>query len=529
MIIDSSELTSNTNIESDVCIIGAGAAGISIAQSFFGTSVSVALLEGGGMEFDSASQEIYKGERRGIPYPDLETSRARYFGGTTNYWAGHVRPLKESDFEAKPWIGVDAWPITKSDIDPYYKQAFSYCMYGTGEFEWDKDYWANKQGITSSPLDDKHFNIIIEQVMHRLKPSFDSFGAYFKENLENSSNVTVYLNSNVTELHTNEDGSSIVLCEVYSKTGKPFSIKAKYFVVACGGIENARLLLVSNSTIKSGIGNQRGLVGRYFCDHPHSNVGRFISTKKFHSIEKLFKYNATTSGSNYIGQFLLTEDVQRKHSLSSTFIRLLPKVPHSSDGTVSAWKIMDEVKKGILPDDLLYHIGNIITEIDSLIEREYYKVTHKTPEKYFSVFQIVESVPSYNSRVLLTDEKDKFGKQRIALNYQISDIDKNTLLFGAKSFATDMGRLGLGRVQLKTELENAWPEYLWEKHHHMCTTRMASDASSGVVDKNCKVFSTNNLFIAGSSVFGSAGGAPPTLTIVALALRLADHLKGRLL
>lgn len=528
MIVDSSELPSDAVITADICIIGAGAAGISIAQSFFSSSLTVALLEGGGMEYEEESQELYKGINKGFPYP-LEGSRARYFGGTTNYWAGHVRPFTDNDFDGKPWIGVEGWPITKSDLDDYYQHAFNICMHGTGQDQWDIAYWFKKHGITSSLMDEDKFKVIIEQVMQRSQPSFVSFGTYFKNSLEKSDNVIVYLHSNVIELNTNESGNAIVSCSAYSKTDKQFSVKAKYFVVACGGIENARLLLVSNSTIKSGIGNQKDQVGRYFCDHPHANLGTFIMSGKPQAIEKLFRYNETPSGSKYVGEIELPKKIQKKHKLTNTFMRLLPKVPHSSDGTLSAWEILDNAKKGNVPDDILYHIGNVITEIDTLVERQYYKLSQKSPQRHYKIFMITEPVPTYESQISLIDAKDKFGKQQIGLNWQLNDIDKKTLLFASKTFATEMGRLGLGRVQLKTELENEWPNYLWEKHHHLCTTRMARNSSSGVVDKNCKVFSTKNLFIAGSSTFTTASTAPPTLTIVALALRLAEHIKGKLL
>ncbi|MEJ2295127.1 MAG: GMC oxidoreductase [Candidatus Lokiarchaeota archaeon] len=524
MIIDSSELPKNTTINSDVCIIGAGAAGLAIAQQLMHSNISVALYEGGGMEYDYKSQELYKGENLGIPYPPLDSVRARYYGGTTNFWAGFVAEFSEREFEPRSWIPNSDWPIRKSDIDPYFEKAFSLCMHGSGEYRWDLQYWLDKLGIDSFPYNGDMFNFHITQIMKRTRPEYRNFGLYLYKEISKSKNVTVYLNSNITELNTNPDGNTITSCDAYTLSGNYFSIKAKHYIVACGGIENARLLLASNSTIKSGIGNSSDMVGRYFCAHPSGVLGKLFIPGKKHPFENIFAKNTTKSGSKFTGEFQLSNKYTEKYNLTNCFIWLRPiEEPYVSDGTRSAWTL-----KGKLPDHLLYHLGNVINEIDTIANRQYYKYIKETPVNEFEIQLTFESTPVYDSRVTLVNERDRFNKQLAGLDWELSDIDKNTLLKCAELFAKEMGQTGIGRVQIKDDLSSEWPKYLWTVHHHCCTTRMSDDPSTGVVDKNCKVFSMDNLYIAGSSVFSSACIGRPTYLLVALDMRLADHISKRL-
>ncbi|MCO6413729.1 MAG: GMC family oxidoreductase [Thiogranum sp.] len=524
MFIGAADLQEQRTIDTDICIIGCGAAGIAIARSFLGTKTRVAIIEGGGFEYDAESQDIYKGSNSGLPYPPLDVTRLRYFGGSTNHWEGQVRPFSAADFETHEWLPNSGWPIKLPDIEPYYEQAFNICMFGSGTYQWERDYWLRQLGIAHFLPDERIFELEFFQCMRRVQPSWQSFGTYVRDALDKSENISVYLDLNVIELNTSEQGDAVSSVSLVSKSGKHLALRARTFVLATGGIENARLLLVSNTTVKEGIGNRNGLVGRFFCDHPVGHAGRLVTTERT-PIDKAFAWHTTASGSCYTAQLSPSFAFRKKHRLANCCVRLLPApLPHSA-GSAAAKHIVEALRRGEWPDNLLSEIGTVITDLDALVERQYHKLRHTRPE-YFTVWTRVEPVPNYDSRVALTDERDRFGKPRVALNWKVTDLTQHTMNRLANTFATEVGRLRIGRVQIDPGLENDWENHFHVGNHHMCTTRMAEDERNGVVDADCKVFSMDNLYIAGSSVFSTAGSGTPTLTLVALALRLADHLKG---
>lgn len=523
MFIGNADLHETTSIDTDICIIGSGAAGISIAKSFLNTNTQVAVIEAGGFEYDQKSQQVYKGENIGLPYPPLDVTRLRYYGGSTNHWEGNVRPFSTTDFEKHEWLPNSGWPIGKADLDPYYQEAFDICMFGTGANKWSTEYWLNELNYTNALPDSKLLELVFHQRMNRHLPGFRSFGTFFHDELEKSKNISVYLDLNVIELNAGENGNRITSISLVSKSGNLLNLRARIFVLATGGIENARLLLVSNSIIKEGIGNHNGLVGRHFCDHAIVHAGKLITTGK-KPIEKIFGSKTTASGSSFKGQLYISFEFRKRNRLTSSFISLNPEpLPYSASG-LSARRILNGIKYGDLPDNILNELGIIITDIDTLLERQYYKISDAKPA-YYSIWNRIEPSPYYDSRVMLIDETDKYGKQRIALKWTAGNTEKRTVAKTLSAFATEMGRLGIGRVRINPKVESGWENSMHVGNHHMCTTRMAGSSRDGVVDADCKVFSMDNLYIAGSSVFSTGGSGTPTLTLVALALRLAEHLK----
>lgn len=142
----------------------------------------------------------------------------------------------------------------------------------------------------------------------------------------------------------------------------------------------------------------------------------------------------------------------------------------------------------------------------------------------------IEPAPNPDSRVVLVGDRDELGLQRVALDWRLSEADKRNVRQTLELFGAEIGRAGIGRPKiLYEEDDSGWPEDLGGGEHLMGTTRMSDDPKQGVVDRHCRVHGMANLFVAGSSVFPTAGGATPTLMIVALAIRLADHLKGTVL
>jgi len=140
MHIDARNLENNTTIEGDICIVGAGASGISMALDLMNTKHKVILLEGGGFEYDDKVQELYNGKTTGQKYYALKSSRLHYFGGTTGHWAGMCSPFDPIDFTQRNWVPDSGWPITKDDLVPFYVKAQETLQLGE-PFEYDLEYW----------------------------------------------------------------------------------------------------------------------------------------------------------------------------------------------------------------------------------------------------------------------------------------------------------------------------------------------------------------------------------------------------
>lgn len=518
-MIDARTVPENKTIETDVCIVGAGAAGITLARELIGLPFRVCLLESGGFDADVQTQALYQGDNAGIPYFPLQAARLRYFGGTTNHWDGWCRPLDAIDFEARDWVPHSGWPFDRRHLEPFYRRAHSVCQ--LGPFAYDLGDW--KSG--NLPILPFKGDRVTTAIFQRSAPRF---GTLYRESLVSASNVTIYLHANIVQVDTNDNATTVTRLRIACLPGNKFSISAKYSVLAAGGIENARLLLVSNAVSRAGLGNQNDLVGRFFMEHPHLESGYFLPSGPHVSV-KAYSYQSQKVGNTRISGLLsVTPETLRRERLLGFSAILLPRSrPEISQGVASLRVIMRAVRHWTLPDDFVKHLGNVITEIDDVgaaaVEKVYPKKGAR-PE-LVSLYNRTEQAPNPESRVTLSDQLDPFGKNRPLLKWQLSEIDKRSMRRAHEIIAEELGRAALGRFHLDLDESTAWPPLLLGGFHHMGTTRMHADPKQGVVDANCRVHGVANLFIAGSSVFPTSGYTGPTLTIVALALRLADHVK----
>src|SRR5262245_50024636 len=264
LLADARRLPAGRDLEADVRIVGAGAAGIALALELAGSHLRVVLLESGGFERDAATQALYRGRIFGRSYPPLDEVRERRFGGTTNAWLGRLRPLDADDFEAREWIAHSGWPISARDLAPFVARAARRC--GADETAPG----AAAAGAPALPLDPEAF----ESRVLRIAPV--RFGERYREAVTGARNVDALLFANAVELVANEAGSALAGVRVATLAGGGFSVRARAVVLAAGGIENPRLLLASNRVAKAGLGNDRDLVGRFFMEHPQLAAGALL-------------------------------------------------------------------------------------------------------------------------------------------------------------------------------------------------------------------------------------------------------------
>jgi choline dehydrogenase-like flavoprotein len=489
VLLDARNVPQGTNVEVEICVIGAGAAGISLALELAGRPYRVCLLESGGLEPDPASQALYRGRVFGRSYFSLDSARKRRFGGSTNCWDGLCRPLDPIDFEARDWVPHSGWPFEAQELRPYYERAQEVCR--LEGFDYEGARWAS-QARPLLPFED---GALETRVVQRA-PS--RFGAIYREAVRGAANVHTYLFANVVELLANEEGRAVERARVACLDGNRFSVRARLFVLATGGIENPRLLLASKRVQPAGLGNQHGQVGRFFMEHPHLISGALLPSGPR---LPLGLYQEHPAGRANIAGLLTASDATLRRERTLSFASFPAQRAELPEFEVALARVIGEMDTGPGgPAGGAYFLMNVC-----------------------------EQAPNPESRVRLIEERDALGMPRVQLEWRLSSIDKRSLRRAHEILARELGRAGLGRLQIMlSEDDHRWPEELGGGRHHMGTTRMHRDPRQGVVDRNARVHGLANLYVAGSSVFPTCGAAPPTLTLLALALRLADHLKERM-
>ncbi|MHA1571587.1 MAG: FAD-dependent oxidoreductase [Alphaproteobacteria bacterium] len=529
MIEDFRDLADGADIACDLCIIGGGAAGISVALEFLGSNVSVCLLESGGFDFEPETQALYEGVLAGLPYPDLDVPRLRYFGGSTNHWSSQCAPLDALDMAPRHWVTHSGWPIARDVLEPFYERAHEVCDLGENLYG---DALVKSLGLAVPALDGAKLRNYVWQ--YRTRPGLGHaplrFGEFYRAELEEAANVRVLLHANVTDIHTNDAASVVAHVAVAALDGPTGVIRPRHVVLACGGIENARVLLLSDKIEPQGLGNRHDVVGRYFLEHI-TGFGGSMVTADSTPLQENYNYHRNTK---YWVGLALSEGIQASAEVANC-AALLQYVPDVESGVGALRRMWADIKEKEIPDDLGKEIWRVITDIDGAAGAVWQRLAGNAPT-VDNPAEIVldirsEQVPNPDSRVMLAKDLDALGLRRTLLDWRMGDQDRRTMEVMGRTLGEEFGRLGMGRVRLEDWLlanDGGWTNEVIESSHHMGTTRMASDPSQGVVDEDCRVHGVENLYVAGSSVFPTGGHVNPTLTIVALALRLADTIKGKL-
>ncbi len=521
MFLDARSVPTAEVADAAVCVVGGGAAGITLARELQGRGRKIVLVESGDLKPDRDTQALYAGEVSCPAYPPLEDVRQRYFGGTTNQWSGYCMSFDELDFKPRPWVPYSGWPISRATLLPFYRRAEATCR--IPEFAQPPISWAEQLKVTHFPLDE-------QSVFHRV--SFVNpvrFGHTYREELGSSNNILVYLRGNVTELKRVASGNSVEYATVKTLSGNQFRVTAKVFVLACGGIENARILMNSGGTGRNAIGNDYDLVGRFFMEHPKLYCGFLIAKGADRAVHFYHLNSHRLEGLDDTihikGDLGVSERHQEERQLVNTRITTIAV---SSAGIQSVKRVAKALRAGHLPDDTASHVKSILKDFDQVYERLFTVVAGSGYEVY-TVDTQFEHAPNPDSRVLLTTERDALGMQRVRLDCRLPEITKLTIPKLVQLLGEEFGRFGLGRAKFENQCDDDyWGEHVRWSNHAIGTTRMHDDPTQGVVDANCQVHGTSNLFIAGSSVFPTSGAATPTFTIVAMAIRLADRIHDQL-
>jgi len=516
MFVDGRSLSQNAVVGGDICIVGGGAAGITLARDLAGEGRRIVVLESGGLEPEGKTQDLYEGETAGQSFTPLVVDRIRCLGGSTNHWAGYCRPFDQIDFEER--LATPGWPFGREELDPFYDRAQSLCQ--LGPFDYDPQHWT--EGAVK-PFIFATGSRLTNGVQQLSPPT--NFGVVYRADLERASATAVHLHSNAVDIETDPDGGHVTAVQAACLDGLRFTVRAKLYVLAVGGIENPRLLLNCEKTWKRGLGNAHDLVGRYFMDHPFVAEAAQVAFSTNYP-ELKFYGERTVRGVRIYGHFYASGDTLRKEELPGFAIGMMQgSLPNAELAGASLRDIQGAISSGRIPDHLGYRAGRIWAGVEWHLANWWNRFMPGTPS-YYTTSYISGVPPDPDSRVTLIDRRDPLGLRQAKLEWRLPADFASNMRRAHQLLAQDLGIAGLGRVKLKTTTDSEID--VVNAHHHMGTTRMHPDPRQGVVDANCRLHGVANLFVAGSSVFPTYSFDNPTLTLVALALRLSEHLKREL-
>jgi choline dehydrogenase-like flavoprotein len=490
------------------------------------------LLESGGLEFDAATQRLADGETVGLPYYPLHETRIRVLGGSTLSWGGVCTPLDDIALEERPWVPDATWPFPARTLDPYLDGAFEMCGVtpeARERSQRDVADRAREWGIDASRM------MLVP--LNFSRPT--RFGREYRDRLGAAPNIAVYLHSTAVELELSQSGTRIEGISVATLTGRRFRCTARQYVLAAGGVETPRLMLASNRRDARGVGNSSGAVGRFFMEHPRvvnryrirpgntplallvgggapgrSRFLRLAPAPEVQRREQLLGFHANLQF-GYACQ--LTPEWQAIRRMLISVTPPWNESPYYQDagGGPLRMRARDVAMALRRPDRAAISCIGAVTQWPFL-------------RRFLEVHSAVEQLPDATNRVELLPALDALGVPRVRVTWGVGEQEERTYRRALAMLLDELDRLEPGIAAASIAEQDPWPAQLTGTWHHIGSTRMHREPGRGVVDSDCRVHGIDNLFVTGSSVFPASGSAAPTLTIIQLSLRLADHLSVRL-
>ena len=484
MILDARSLPDGSEHDAELCIVGGGPAGLVIARELAGTGPSgaglrILLVESGGRASDDGAQRLATIRESDSDLDPHGETRWRQLGGTAHIWHrsadrwARYLPLTPLDFEQREWVPDSGWPFAAEELARYLPRALAAC--GVPEPSYSARDWESAEA-PRLPLDPSRFETAIE-----LFGPPEQFTERYPAELAAAPGVTLLTNATAVALDEDEGGPAVRRARLACLGGARHAVTARRFVLAAGAIENARLLLLSNARQEAGIGNARDRVGRYLMEHAKVHAG-ILTAADPALMDRAGLYDVREVRGSQVGAKLaLSAAAQRGERLLASATRLIR-------GGGIRWS---RVPAG---------------------------------EPAFDVEVQTELVPDATNRLALSArERDELGLPLASLRWRWSERELASVRRTEELLAEELARAGVGHLDVPPP--EAPPELTSPSSHQMGTTRMHRDPARGVVDATGRVHGVPNLWITGASVFPTGGYANPTLTIVALALRLAEELR----
>jgi choline dehydrogenase-like flavoprotein len=548
MLIDETRVTDGI-IETDICVIGAGPAGITFAREFIGLPIRVSLLESGRFGYDEQIQKLSEGKLASYYYnrDAIVQGRRRQFGGTTNRWSYttdpgdrrvYARCLPPESIDLTPCADQPSlcWPLSLDELHPFFRRA--QFVWNGGVFDYDVSTWAN---ALARPIDASGALLTTRICQHG--PA-DVFSLRYRDDILSAANIDVYLTCTGLALESDGTTGRARSLRVARGDGKTFSIAAKAYVLAGGGVENVQLLLLSEMTQPGAVGNRHDNVGRYVTDHPEFRMGSIVPGR-FEVFDEITLYDIRWVGRHMVSGFLtIAHEVKRSEKLLNMSVALVPRgAGFGTEAHRAMESLSSAIRLGEMPTHLCANIRSILSspqDVAAVLRRDAWHYAEwrggwsrqdagRQQFKAIELWAAPEQTAERNNNFTLTDERDWLGRKRVNLDWRWSQSDRDNVERSVGIFSSQIEAAGLGSFKRWIEFQGPARPRQSGLHHPMGGTRMHVDPRLGVVDDNCLVHGLANVYVAGSSVFPTGlGYANPTLTILALTLRLADQIKADL-
>jgi choline dehydrogenase-like flavoprotein len=540
-ILDSSAFAANNELPDyfrcDVCIIGAGPAGITIARELSGGSLRVTVLESGGTQRQEATDALNEIESFGWPrVADQWLVRNRVLGGSSSTWTGRCAPFDEIDLQYRDWVPYSGWPFDLNELIPYLDRSANYLGLGFGSGFTDDRVWALSG----------HRQPKVRPDPEKLLPMFWQYSrdpitgdrVRFARRLETElgPNITVITNATALRINATKSGTALESVE-FAAEGRRWLLPARTVVLCGGGIENARLLLCSDNVMPNGLGNSKDIVGRFLMDHPRTPVATFSAAQAKAVLSQFHMFRSRTAGANlYHHGMRLSPAIQRSEQLLNTsiWVREHRLWPHQRKGPGGSQDGLTRFPREAREDGSIRRDFREVLADVGLRAYDFKKniISRRGPAKKLqglTLDAMCEQRPDRDSRLTLSDRRDHLGMRISRVDWRVSEEEARSLRRITELTVEYLHRVGIGSPVIAEWVRDGamFPETVRDAAHPTGTTRMADNPARGVVDANCQVHGIDGLFIGGSSVFPTSGHANSTQMIVALALRLADTLKDR--
>lgn len=551
MFIDANTVAASTTFHADACVVGAGPAGIVLALELAQAGMHVLLIESGTTAFDPKAQGLGDATiANAARHAPLSHATRRQFGGTSAIWGGRCVPLDPIDFEARDHVPYSGWPIYYGEMAEHYPRACEYARCGPADFS-SASALSGPQSTIVPRLPE---GTVTSSRLERWGSPTD-FGRIYCDNIASHQRITCLLNATCTSIDFGDNPANVTSLSISTPGGGRLSATGRVYALAGGGIATTRLLLASNRVHRNGVGNSGGKLGRFYMGHLSGKIAdiRFSTDPN----RTIFGFERDPGGSYCRKRFAISADQQRGQQLLNCALWLdNPQLadPDHRSGILSLAVLAlstPVLSRRLAPEAIvasaigvpgaiprLPHFLNVMRDLPSVmtfapsfVYKRYFAKRPipgffiKSSSNLYALHYHAEQLPDVESHIRLGTDTDAFGVRRAIIDLRFSESDAGSVVKTHRLLDSHLRAHGCGQLIYRfPDLQSAVLGQARDGIHQIGTTRMSVDPRQGVVDANCKVHGIDNLYVSSSSVFPTSGQANPTLSIIALTIRLARHL-----